>query len=323
MRRPPFRFRAAAAAAAALLLSSSAHAGFETLDVGSTGAQFLTLGAGARAEGLGGAYGAVADDADAIYWNPAGLARAQGQSVSLMEEVLPAGINYEFAGYADSLGKWGGFGLGLQYLSQPGIQQTDAAGYASGGNFHPNDLAASLGYGYTLHNDNLGVFNGSSFGATVKYVHSTIVDSASDFAFDLGYVSAPFKVLDGDFRIGYVASNLGGSLKFIAASDPLPTNLKLATSWNFLPSWLLALDVNEPVGNQPYVSVGTEYRAQFDAGSFSARMGVNSQSIGQAGSFDGLSFGLGAKFSGLGLDYAFAPLGALGMTNYVSLNFKF
>jgi hypothetical protein len=312
-----------AAAVAALLLSTSARAGFETLDVGTTGAQFLSLGAGARAEGLGGAYGAVVDDADAIYWNPAGLARVQGQSVTAMNEILPAGINYEFLGYADSLGKWGGVGAGLQYLNQPGIAQTDNAGYSTGGTFHPSDLAASLGYGYTVRNENLGIFNGSSFGVAAKYVQSTIVNTASTYAFDLGYVSAPFKVLDRDFRIAYVAQNLGGQLKFVDSSDPLPQNLKLATSWNFLPSWMLAVDVNEPVGNQPYVAAGAEYRATFDDGSFSARFGVNSRSIGQAGSFDGISLGLGAKFKWLGFDYAFAPLGALGMTNYVSLNFSF
>jgi hypothetical protein len=320
MRRSPLR--TLAAAAAGLLISSSARAGFESLDVGTTGAQFLSLGAGARAEGLGGAYGAVVDDADAIYWNPAGLARVKGQSLTAMEEVLPAGVNYEFLGYADSLGKWGGIGAGLQYLNQPGIAQTDAVG-SSVGEFHPNDLAASVGYGYTIRNENLGIFNDSSLGVTVKYVQSTITKTASTYAADVGFVSAPFKLLDGDFRLAYVAQNLGGQLKFQAASDPLPENLKLATSWNFLPSWLLAVDVNEPVGNQPYVAVGTEYRAQFDDASFSARLGVNSRSVGQAGSFDGLSLGFGAKFQKIGLDYAFAPLGALGMTNYISLSFSF
>jgi len=317
------RERAAVLVATAFLVSTSARAGFETLDVGSTGAQFLSLGAGARAEGLGGAYGAVVDDSEAIYWNPAALARVSGQSVSLMDETLPAGINYEFAGYADSLGKWGGIGLGFQYLTQPGITQTDSAGFSTGGNFHPNDMAVSVGYGCTLRNENLGIFNGSSLGVTAKYIQSTIVDSASTYAFDLGYVSAPFKIFDRDMRIAYVAQNLGGQLKFLAASDPLPENLKLATSYNLTSSWLLAADVNEPVGNQPYLAVGTEYRANFDEGSFSGRLGLNSRSIGQAGSFDGLSLGLGAKFKWLSFDYAFAPLGALGMSNYISLGFSF
>jgi len=40
---------------------------------GTTGAAFLTMGMGARAVGMGGAYSAVAADASAVSWNPAGL----------------------------------------------------------------------------------------------------------------------------------------------------------------------------------------------------------------------------------------------------------
>src|SRR5262245_57375127 len=35
--------------------------------------EFLHVGAGARAIGMGGAFIAIADDASAAYWNPAGL----------------------------------------------------------------------------------------------------------------------------------------------------------------------------------------------------------------------------------------------------------
>jgi len=315
--------RSLAAALALLLISTSARAGFETLDVGTTGAQFLSLGAGARAEGMGGAYGAVVDDAESIYWNPAGLARMDGGSVSLMHEILPAGISYEFLGAGHSLGKWGGVGAGLQYLSQPGITQTDASGFSTGSNFQPSDLAASVGYGFTLLSDDFGVLNGASFGATGKYVQSTITKSASTFGADVGFVSAPIKVFGRDLRLAYVAQNLGGKLQFQQIGDPLPTNLKFATSYSLTHSWLLAFDFNEPVANQPYAAFGTEYRTEFDDGSFSVRGGLNSRSIGQAGNFDGLTLGLGAKFKQFGIDYAFAPLGALGMTNYISLGFSF
>ncbi len=318
------RAKSLTAAAAALLLAvAPARAGFQTLDVGTTGAQFLELGAGARAEGMGGAYGAVVDDADSIYWNPAGLARVHGHSASFMAETLPAGINYEYLGYGQSIGKWGGVGGAIQYLTQPGIDQTDATGASTGSTFHPNDLAATFGYGYMVHNEDLGIFDGASFGASVKYVQSTITKTADTFALDLGFVSAPFQLFDRDVRLSYGAQNLGGQLKFQAASDPLPQNLRLGTAVDLTDSWLLALDVNEPVNNQPYAALGTEYRVDFDGGTFAMRAGFNSRSIGQAGSFDGLSLGLGAKFSSIGFDYAFAPLGVLGMSNYLSLTYSF
>jgi hypothetical protein len=42
-------------------------------DEGTYALDFLSLGVGARALGMGGAYAALADDATAAYWNPAGL----------------------------------------------------------------------------------------------------------------------------------------------------------------------------------------------------------------------------------------------------------
>ena len=41
--------------------------------VGTFGAQFLKIGVSARATGMGSAYTAVADNAEGVYWNPAGI----------------------------------------------------------------------------------------------------------------------------------------------------------------------------------------------------------------------------------------------------------
>ncbi|HYN00869.1 MAG TPA: hypothetical protein VE359_00355, partial [Vicinamibacteria bacterium] len=67
-----------------LLLAPSAFAQLEVDRIDITGRQNLTLGSGARAYGMGGAFLARADDATAASWNPAGLSYLRVPELSLV-----------------------------------------------------------------------------------------------------------------------------------------------------------------------------------------------------------------------------------------------
>ena len=58
------------------------------LYAGTDPSAFLKTGVGARALGLGGAFASVSDDATAIYWNPAGLARVNRYAIMAMGQSL-------------------------------------------------------------------------------------------------------------------------------------------------------------------------------------------------------------------------------------------
>lgn len=64
--------------------------------------EFLSIGVGARAFGMGNVQTAVANDVTAAYWNPAGLLKIQGKyQVALMHSEYFAGIaKYDYAGFA-------------------------------------------------------------------------------------------------------------------------------------------------------------------------------------------------------------------------------
>jgi long-subunit fatty acid transport protein len=81
--------RAAGSVAGLVLLLSSPLAAqvrptFDTDRIDITGRQNLTLGSGARAYGMGGAFLARADDATAASWNPAGLSYLRAPEISLV-----------------------------------------------------------------------------------------------------------------------------------------------------------------------------------------------------------------------------------------------
>lgn len=63
---------------------------------GHSGASFLELGIGARGMGMGGAYAAVANDASAFYWNPAGVSTVGRTEVSGMYASLYRGLAQHF-----------------------------------------------------------------------------------------------------------------------------------------------------------------------------------------------------------------------------------
>ena len=74
-------------------------------------ADFLTLGVGARALGMGGAGTVLSDNAYAPYWNPAGLGQLTRYEVSFMHSTLNEADAYDFVGYVHPLKKRGAIGV--------------------------------------------------------------------------------------------------------------------------------------------------------------------------------------------------------------------
>src|SRR3989338_4986558 len=71
--------------------------------VGTTGAQFLKVGVGARPLAMGGAFSALPDDANAINWNPGALGAIPKQSVTASYNSLFQDQRQGFLGYVKPL----------------------------------------------------------------------------------------------------------------------------------------------------------------------------------------------------------------------------
>ena len=268
---------------------------------------------------MGEAQTAVAEDARALYWNPAGLARIDKRAASFSHVSHIDSSFYEYGSYGQSLREWGVVGVGFQYFSAGAVNRTDITG-SDAGQFTPYDLAVALAYASSL--DRLGLGEGFSVGLSGKYIESRLLQSARTAAVDLGLLSP--SMVGERLRLAFTLQNLGGTLKFEQQAADLPMVIKTGSSFKITDRWLTALDVGFPRDDDPFVALGTEYRlAVQDAWTLAARTGFNSRTIDDVDGVTGLSFGIGFSLRRLELDYAFLPFGGVGQSHRVSVSARF
>jgi len=174
--------------------------------VGTVGLKFLDIGVGGRALAMGEAYAAVANDASAIFWNPAGAANIKSGDFFAGYTSWPADINLYSAAFARKTG-YGHIGLSFTILNTGLMNRTttyDPDGDLSG-TFAFEDWAAGLTYSRYLTDR-------FAFGATFKLLKETLADwEKTGWAVDVGtYYETGFKSL----RIGMAIMNFGPDLRY-------------------------------------------------------------------------------------------------------------
>lgn len=288
------------------------NAMFSKDDAGTASAQFLTLGVGARAAGMGESYTAISDDATAIYWNPAGLNNIEGKELSVMHAVWFEDIFYDWASYVQDCKFGGKIGIGVQYLSYGAITETDSTGL-EGSDFTPYDIAAIVSYAKEI--------KGIALGANIKYISSKIKDeTAWALAVDLGGM---YKLCEDKLSLGLALQNIGTKMKYIDEGDSLPLNIKLGGAYKVMENLLVTADISAPSAGAITISGGSEYRHSINESlSASVRAGYNTKNK-DTGDLTGITAGAGVKYSKYDLDYAYAPYGDLGNTHRVSFGIKF
>jgi len=322
----------ATALCAASALPAAAGTGFFS-GAGTTSANFEKIGVGARPTGMGDAFVAVADDVNAVDWNPAGLASLTETQLEFMHARWMVDVAYEHFAYAQALGTSGGVGLSFGWIHTSGVARVA---------YDPttND---SLGSGFT----NIGEVGGSGFGFAFAYgnrldtlmkfkqpiditiglamkVAAERLDDQTDYG--VGGALSMLWLVNDDVSFGMAFLNLGaGSMGYL-----LPMTLKIggALHKNGLAmakdKLTLAGDFVGFIETRPAFHLGAEYRWALGKGALMIRLGY--RFVEDLGFMAGLTMGVGVDVAlgGLNmmLDYAYVQMGDLGNTHRFGITLR-
>ena len=318
--------------------------------------EFLAIGIGADALGLGNAVVAQTGNVHSSYWNPAGLTQVdKWLEVGMMHSEYFAGIaKYDYLGLAHSIDKRSAIGLSFIRFAVDDIPNTtqliDNAGninYDKISTFTAADYALLLSYARKLKREGLSV------GGSMKIIHRKVGDFAKSWGFGLDAglqyhhnkhwkFGAVVRDVTSTFNAWVFTLDEQTKEIFLATGNSLPENgLELT-----LPRIILAthgkydigkkglygageLDINITTDGRRntliksgLVSVDPHFGGEIGFKSFVAvRFGVsNFQYIKNFNDTKSLNFqpniGLGVKLKNFHLDYAFTDIGDASVALY-------
>lgn len=296
--------------AAALLQAGALRA------AGTSSAAFLRIGWGARPAAMGDAFTAAADDADALYWNPAGLNYVPRLQETFGHNVWIDGINSEHLAFAFRRKPNVVLGAGISYVNVGDIERADKYGNALG-YYGATDMALLFSYARRTR-------AGLNLGGNLKVIRERIeTDSGQSFAADVGAIYEKSARL----KFGVTLKNLGTGLTLGkgGTSCSLPMGLRAGAAWQYSRNLLLASEFSLPFDDSLTLHFGTEYLypSKVKGASLMLRAGIKTGAMSYLGAMSAITLGFGVASGAVGVDYALAPYGDLGMVHRLSLKIKF
>jgi hypothetical protein len=175
---------------------------------GTAGAQELLIPIGASGIALGGSNVAFTSGVDAVFWNPAGLARdAFGTEAFFSHESYLAGIGIDYGAVGVTFGTTGTFAASFKSLAFGNIPvTTEDNPDGTGATYSPTYMVGTLTYSKIL-SDRISV------GANFNFINETIVStSATGFALDAGVQYNGLLV--PELKLGVAIKNLGPNMTY-------------------------------------------------------------------------------------------------------------
>lgn len=199
--------------------------------IGGYAGSYLRLVPGTRAQGMGGAYVALANDVTAGFWNPAGLGTMQSVQLGFMWSSLSLDRQYNYA--AMVIPTWTKGTLSLSWLNYHvgSIEERNETSELMG-NFSNDEHTLLLSYGVKLHRY-------FSAGATAKVLFHDLADySASGLGYDIGLQLFPIDKM----TIAATMQNINTSIKWHQNRERFLRNTRIGICYRVLRNLNLCMD---------------------------------------------------------------------------------
>jgi len=197
--------------------------------VQTTSVPFLQIEPDSRASGMGMAGVALADDANAVFWNPAGLAGQTGAEVTFTHAPwlpeLGADLYFEYLAGKYAIPGVGVAAAHVTFLNLGEQQRVDEQG-TDLGTFRSYDLAIGVAMGRR-------VLPRLDAGLGLRFIYSNlaggVVDAASTVVGDVGVVYRPPMFSNIQPTLGLTLANLGTSIQYGSEGqqNAIPTYIRL------------------------------------------------------------------------------------------------
>lgn len=285
-----------------------------------TGVAVFNHSTGARQLGMADVAVGIADDANAVFYNPAGIARVKALELNAVYfdnivDTKDEAIAVSYPLRKGLFGKSAALGLGIKAYQGGDI---DVIEFDTVNNVITSQKTMSAESDYMI-----GVTYAEkiasklSAGITLKAIHSTLVEdyTASAIAADIGLLyETPIKGLDA----GLSLLNSGTKMKFISEGDSLPQRLVVGLGYGFKPAPMAAVKVGIDIIDEKDADTATNLGVEVTLLNMVAlRAGYLTNS-----DLGSVTAGIGIKMGMFQLDYGYGMFDELNDLQKVSLTVR-
>lgn len=319
---------------------------------GTNAASELLIPVGSRYIAMGGASVATASGLEAIYWNPAGLARTERSANAMFSHMRHiADINVNYLAVSADFSGFGSLGFSVKAMDIGDLAvTTEDSPDGTGSIITPQFVTAGLTYSRAL-TDRVSV------GTTVNFISETIDRlSASGVAFSFGVQYSNLLAVNG-LSMGVVLKNVGPNMQYggtgllrnadaqdvvrgsspyqvVAGKDELPSSLEMGLGYSMPLTERGALNLTTVYQDNNFdddaTRLGAEYTLDqklFLRAGYSFAFNSGSDAAGEGRYIYGLTLGAGLQLDlgGLeaNLDYAFRQVQFFDNSNVFSVKLGF